>query len=101
MVRGNREICSRAGEGWFRFLDHARPADECTLMNGSFVVALGDLGLVVINSGQIAKEKLAIAMLMTRMKMMSRIPVIQAASSPRSATIIPKYLVVFCRRVGC
>ena len=29
MVRGNHEICERAGDGWFRFLDHVcgtRPA---------------------------------------------------------------------------
>jgi predicted phosphodiesterase len=56
VVRGNHEVCARAGEGWFRFLDHARPTDECTLMNGFFVVALGDLGFVVMDSGQIAKE---------------------------------------------
>jgi Calcineurin-like phosphoesterase len=34
MVRGNHETCVRAGEGWFRFLDHARPAAECTPMSG-------------------------------------------------------------------
>lgn len=59
MVRGNHEICTRAGEGWFRFLDHARPADECTPMDGFFVVALRDLGFVVMDSGQIAKEDTA------------------------------------------
>jgi predicted phosphodiesterase len=56
MVRGNHEICTRAGEGWFRFLDHAGPADECTPMSRFFVVALGDLGFIVMDSGQIAKE---------------------------------------------
>jgi calcineurin-like phosphoesterase family protein len=57
MVRGNHETCVRAGEGWFRFLDHARPAAECTPMSGFFIVALGDLGFVVMDSGQIADDK--------------------------------------------
>jgi hypothetical protein len=56
MVRGNHEICTRAGEGWFRFLDHARPADICTPMSSFFTVALGGLGFVIMDSGQIAKE---------------------------------------------
>jgi hypothetical protein len=56
MVRGNHEICPRAGEGWFRFLDHAPPTDECTPLTGFFVVDLGDLGFVVMDSGQIAIE---------------------------------------------
>jgi predicted phosphodiesterase len=57
MVRGNHEICSRAGEGWFRFLHNGRPPDACALMNGFFVVGLGNMGFVVMDSGQIAKEK--------------------------------------------
>ena len=56
VVRGNHEICTRAGEGWFRFLDHARPADTCTPMSSFFTVALGGLGFVIMDSGQIAKE---------------------------------------------
>jgi predicted phosphodiesterase len=56
MVRGNHETCTRAAEGWFRFLDHVRPADECTPMSGFFTIALGNLGFVVMDSGQIAKE---------------------------------------------
>ena len=56
MVRGNHETCSRAGEGWFRFLDHATPPAECTLLSDPFIVAPGDLGFVVVDSGQIAKE---------------------------------------------
>jgi hypothetical protein len=57
MVRGNHEICARASEGWFRFLHHAGPPNECTPMNGFFVVSLGNIGFVVMDSGQIAKEK--------------------------------------------
>jgi predicted phosphodiesterase len=59
MVRGNHEICARGGEGWFRFLDHSRPADECTPISSFFVVALGDLGFVIMDSGEIAKENTA------------------------------------------
>jgi predicted phosphodiesterase len=57
MVRGNHEICTRAGEGWFRFLHHAGPSNECTPMNGFFVISLGSIGFVVMDSGQIANEK--------------------------------------------
>ena len=29
MVRGNHEMCKRAGEGWFRFLDHGPFPKKC------------------------------------------------------------------------
>jgi hypothetical protein len=32
MVRGNHELCTRAGQGWFRFLD-SRPYDESSSCN--------------------------------------------------------------------
>jgi predicted phosphodiesterase len=56
MVRGNHETCDRAGEGWFRFLDHTDPSRDCSLITEPFVIALGDMGFVVMDSGQIAKE---------------------------------------------
>src|SRR5262249_3365239 len=56
MGSGHNEICTRGGEGWFRFLDHARPADTCNPMSRFFTVALGGLGFVIMDSGQIAKE---------------------------------------------
>ena len=56
MVRGNHETCPRAGEGWFRFLDHAAPENECAEISKSFVIALGGLGFVVMDSGKIANE---------------------------------------------
>ena len=56
MVRGNHETCARAGEGWFRFLDHAAPENECAEISKSFVIALGGLGFVVMDSGKIANE---------------------------------------------
>ena len=56
MVRGNHEICDRAGEGWFRFLDHAPAPPECIPMSAFFVVEPGNLGFVVVDSAQIARE---------------------------------------------
>jgi predicted phosphodiesterase len=56
MVRGNHEICDRAGEGWFRFLDHAPVPPECIAMSAFFVVEPGNLGFVVVDSAQIARE---------------------------------------------
>ena len=56
MVRGNHEICDRAGEGWFRFLDHAPVPPECVPMSAFFVVEQGNLGFVVVDSAQIARD---------------------------------------------
>jgi hypothetical protein len=53
MVRGNHEDCSRAGEGWFRFLDHAPMEQSCRDLTGDYVVRLGDLGLVVVDSAKV------------------------------------------------
>jgi Calcineurin-like phosphoesterase len=33
MARGNHEICARAAEGWFRFLDGPRPGAKCPDMS--------------------------------------------------------------------
>ena len=51
MVRGNHEDCSRAGEGWFRFLDRAPMEPSCRDLTGDFVVRFGDFGIVVVDSG--------------------------------------------------
>jgi hypothetical protein len=45
MVRGNHETCDRAGDGWFRFLDHAKPPSACEKFGPSFVVSFSDLGI--------------------------------------------------------
>jgi hypothetical protein len=57
MVRGNHETCDRAGDGWFRFLDHAKPPNECEQIGSPFVVSFGDLGFVVLDSSQAADPK--------------------------------------------
>ena len=49
MVRGNHEDCSRAGEGWFRFLDRAPMEPTCRDFTGDFVAKLGDFGIVVVD----------------------------------------------------
>lgn len=54
MVRGNHESCSRAADGWFRFLDHARPDNKCPEMSQFFVADLGNLGFVVMDSAAVA-----------------------------------------------
>jgi hypothetical protein len=53
MVRGNHEDCSRAGEGWFRFLDRAPMEPTCRDLTGDFVVRLGDFGVVVVDSAKV------------------------------------------------
>lgn len=57
MVRGNHEICDRAGAGWFRFLDHAAFNPTCVTMSDFFVVKAGGLGFVVIDNASLAHEK--------------------------------------------
>ena len=54
MIRGNDENCSRAADGWFRFLDHAPPDRACPEVSPSFVVDLGSLGFVVMDSAAVS-----------------------------------------------
>ena len=53
MVRGNHEDCSRAGEGWFRFLDPMPMEKACRDLTGDYVVRLGDFALVVVDSAKV------------------------------------------------
>jgi hypothetical protein len=48
-VRGDHESCARAGEGWFRFLE-PRPAVSCTDLTDPYVVPLGGLRLLVMDT---------------------------------------------------
>jgi predicted phosphodiesterase len=50
MVRGNHEDCARAGEGWFRFLDHASLPAACQDLTGFYVVKRANLGFVVMDN---------------------------------------------------
>jgi predicted phosphodiesterase len=54
LVRGNHEDCNRAGEGWFRFLDHAPIETICRDFSGIFVTQLGGFGLVVVDGAKAA-----------------------------------------------
>lgn len=57
MVRGNHEDCSRAGEGWFRFLDREPFTPACRDLTGDFVARLGSFGIVVVDSGTAADPR--------------------------------------------
>jgi hypothetical protein len=54
MVRGNHESCSRAAEGWFRFLYHAPPEPSCAAMSPFFIADLGSQSFVVMDSSAVA-----------------------------------------------
>lgn len=55
-IRGNHEICSRAGEGWFHFLDPRAPPDACLDYTEPYTVDLGGQRLVVLDSAIAADE---------------------------------------------
>jgi hypothetical protein len=50
VIRGNHEVCSRAGEGWFRFLDPRPRPGSCTDDTGPYIVPLGGPVLAVVDS---------------------------------------------------
>ena len=50
MVRGNRETCERAGEGWFRFLDANPMPKECSDFTKPIAIRLGDFTFVVLDT---------------------------------------------------
>src|SRR5262249_45981873 len=60
MVRGNHEDCEkRAGEGWFRFLDH-KPEPlpkECSGLTEPFVIKEGGLSFVAADNARADKPK--------------------------------------------
>jgi hypothetical protein len=62
MVRGNHENCSRAGDGWFRFLDRAAVDASCSEMSPPYVIDLGSLSFVVMDSAAVAGSDDASAM---------------------------------------
>src|SRR5262245_47696782 len=54
MVRGNHENCSRAADGWFRLFDRAAVDASSSEMSPPYVVDLGNLGFVVMDSAAVA-----------------------------------------------
>jgi hypothetical protein len=57
MTRGNHEICRRAGEGWFRFLEAPKPGAACAHVSASFVADLGGIGFLVMDSAAVAAKE--------------------------------------------
>jgi hypothetical protein len=56
MIRGNHETCSRAGEGWSRFLEPGPRPASCTDNTGPHVVPLGAVVLAVIDSSSASDD---------------------------------------------
>jgi hypothetical protein len=50
MVRGNHEICHRAGEGWFRFLDPRPLPAKCRSYTEPYALGAGRVKVVVLDS---------------------------------------------------
>ncbi len=49
MVRGNHEICSRGGHGWFRLLDPHPSTDRCMDTTPPYALRIGSLSLVLFD----------------------------------------------------
>jgi predicted phosphodiesterase len=55
MVRGNHELCRRAGEGWFRFLDTSAFDGSCRDLPDTYIARLGAFGVIVVDGAQAAQ----------------------------------------------
>jgi hypothetical protein len=49
-TRGNHEMCTRAGKGWFRFLDPNPPFPECQEFTPPYAVDIGFVQLLMLDS---------------------------------------------------
>jgi hypothetical protein len=49
LVRGNHEVCSRGGHGWFRLLDPHPAADKCTETTPPYALHVGALNLLLFD----------------------------------------------------
>lgn len=49
LIRGNHETCSRAGDGWFRYLDAREPPGECKDSTDPWVVEFESMQLAVMD----------------------------------------------------
>lgn len=52
MIRGNHEMCSRAGEGWFRFLDPRPYTGSCQMYTDPYLVPAGPTQFFVMDSAE-------------------------------------------------
>ena len=49
LVRGNHELCSRGGHGWFRLLDPHPEADRCSETTEPYALRIGSLELLLFD----------------------------------------------------
>jgi hypothetical protein len=49
-VRGDHEVCERAGDGWFRFLDPRPMPQSCQEYTDPYAIPAGDLTLLMLDS---------------------------------------------------
>jgi hypothetical protein len=57
LVRGNHEICSRGGHGWFRLLDPHPDMVECTATTPPYALHLDPLSLLVFDGADADDDK--------------------------------------------
>lgn len=50
LLRGNHEICSRGGIGWFTFLDPYPLPEECQEFTDPYVIDIGGVNLLILDS---------------------------------------------------
>ena len=49
LVRGNHELCSRGGHGWFRLLDPHPEVDKCAETSAPYALHIGSLDLLLFD----------------------------------------------------
>lgn len=50
LTRGNHEICSRGGGGWFTFLDPNPPFPDCMEFTPPYIIDIGGVDLLMLDS---------------------------------------------------
>jgi hypothetical protein len=50
VTRGNHEMCTRGGKGWFRFLDPHIPFQGCMKFTTPYVIDIGSVDLLMLDS---------------------------------------------------
>ena len=55
-IRGNHEICSRAGAGWFQYLDGGAYESTCATHSAPYSVSSGAMQFLVMDSSAVSDE---------------------------------------------
>ncbi|HKS24727.1 MAG TPA: metallophosphoesterase [Thermoanaerobaculia bacterium] len=55
-IRGNHEICSRAGAGWFQYLDGGAYSADCSTHSAPYSVSSGSMQFLVMDSSAVSDE---------------------------------------------